>query len=96
MRAAYVLRVGISLVEGDRASTHGDLLRSHQNIATMWNAFLEIRRDPADPLGPDDVAIMDNLKKVARTQLGEWNKDDYVDAAAYMAIAGELSDGEAD
>ena len=96
MRTANFLREGIALVEGDRAATHGDLHQNHQNIATMWNAFLEIRRDPADPLGPDDVAIMDALKKVARTQLGEWNKDDYVDAAAYMAIAGELSDGEAD
>ena len=96
MKPADFLRQGIELVEGDRAATHGDLFRNHQNIATMWNAYLSIRRDPAAPLGPDDVAIMDALKKVARTQLGEWNKDDYVDGGAYMAIAGKLSDGETD
>ena len=96
MKPADFLRQGIELVEGDRAATHGDLYRNHQNIAIMWNAFLSIRRDPAAPLGPDDVAIMDALKKVARTQLGEWNKDDYVDGGAYMAIAGKLSDGETD
>ena len=91
MKPADFLRQGIELVEGDRAATHGDLYRNHQNIATMWNAFLSIRRDPAAPLGPDDVAIMGDLLKIARTQLGEWNKDDYTDGATYMGCAGALS-----
>ena len=38
----------------------------------------------------DDVATMMALLKVSRSQRGKKNVDDYVDAAAYMAIAGEL------
>ena len=31
------------------------------------------------------------LLKVARTKLGNLNKDDYVDGAGYLAIAGEIA-----
>ena len=38
----------------------------------------------------DDVATMMALLKISRSTQGEVNMDDYIDAAAYMAIAGEL------
>jgi hypothetical protein len=41
----------------------------------------------------DDVATMMALLKISRSQRGKKNVDDYVDAAAYMAIAGELKNG---
>jgi len=34
--------------------------------------------------------MMLSLLKVSRSQVGKHNIDDYVDGAAYMAIAGEL------
>ena len=37
-----------------------------------------------------DVAMMMALLKIARTKTGNPNKDDLVDGAAYLAIAGEL------
>ena len=32
-----------------------------------------------------------NLLKIARTQAGKFNLDDYIDAAGYAAIAGEIA-----
>jgi len=37
-----------------------------------------------------DVAIMMALLKIARTKLGKRTSDTYIDASAYMAIAGEI------
>jgi hypothetical protein len=40
---------------------------------------------------PHDVAIMMALLKIARTQTGVYNRDDYVDAAGYIALAHRLA-----
>jgi hypothetical protein len=40
---------------------------------------------------PHDVAIMMALLKLARTQTGTYNRDDYVDAAGYVALAHRLA-----
>jgi hypothetical protein len=87
MKPADLLTQASQLVSDTRAATHGDAHRNHWNIARLWNAFLSIRPEPADPLSPRDVALMMALLKVARTQLGDHNADDYVDAAGYVAIA---------
>jgi hypothetical protein len=41
-------------------------------------------------INSDEVATMMALLKISRSQRGKANVDDYVDASAYMAIAGEL------
>jgi hypothetical protein len=77
------------LVGGDRQKTHGDKLANHANIARLQNAFLANRIDPIAPLSASEVALMMVLLKVARTQLGQHNADDFVDMAGYAAVAGE-------
>ena len=57
----------------------------------MWNAWLAIRRDPDAPLDAHDVAQMLALMKMARTQSGMFNIDDYVDQCGYSACAGEVA-----
>ena len=42
---------------------------------------------------PGDVAVMMCLLKISRSTMGDFNIDDFVDGAAYMAIAGEMNDG---
>lgn len=93
MNAADLLTAAAALVSGDRADQHGDMLLNHENIATMWNAYLVIRQ-PGCHLMPDDVAIMMALMKVARTQSGDANDDDLTDAAGYLGIASELGDDQ--
>ena len=41
----------------------------------------------------DEVAVMMALLKISRSQRGKDNVDDFIDASAYMAIAGELKNG---
>lgn len=95
MTAAAILATAAALVGGDRAATHGPKRENHGKIAALWNAYLAIRREPASPLGPADVARMMALLKIARSELGRHNGDDAVDAAAYCAIAGEIDDEDA-
>lgn len=89
--ADHLIKSAADLVANDRANTHGDKRKNHKNIAALWNAYLDIRRDPASPLTETDVAQMMVLLKLARTQLGAFNQDDYVDLVGYAAIAGELA-----
>ena len=90
VKAYEIATAAAGLVSGDRHQTHGDKQVNHEKIATMWNAYLDIRRVPA-PLDGVDVALMMALLKVARTQLGSPNLDDYVDICGYAACAGEIS-----
>lgn len=89
--ADHLIKSAADLVANDRANTHGDKRQNHKNIAALWNAYLDIRRDTASPLTETDVAQMMVLLKLARTQLGAFNQDDYVDLVGYAAIAGELA-----
>jgi hypothetical protein len=82
-KAGILLEV-LKLVTSDRAATHGDVVTNHQNIARLWSAYLHRE------ITADEVAIMMVLLKVARTQLGALNRDDYVDMAGYAAVAGEI------
>lgn len=91
MRASHLLTEAARLVSEDREAQHGPKLRNHQNIAELWNAYLRIRRDPAAPLSAVDVAHMMVALKLARTQLGGMNIDDYRDMAGYAGCAGEMA-----
>src|SRR5690606_22815946 len=71
MTASEIATKAAEIMSGDRARTHGDKRKNHENIAALWNAFLAIRREPAAPLSGSDVALMVGLLKIARTQLGD-------------------------
>tara|TARA_R110000737_G_scaffold126630_2_gene159161 strand:- start:3165 stop:3500 length:336 start_codon:yes stop_codon:yes gene_type:complete len=91
MKAADLLLAAAGIVSGDRADQHGDMRECHRNIATMWNVYLAMRREPALPLTSSDVALMMTLLKIARSQNGVENADDLLDAAGYIGIASELT-----
>ena len=84
MKASETLKTAASLVSGDRAKKHGDAQENHDKIARLWTAHL------GNTVDAHDVACMMALLKIARTQCGETNPDDYIDMAGYAAIAGEL------
>ena len=85
-RTLDFLRDAMTLVEGNRAIEYGDKVINHDNIAKLWSAYLD------HPLTGHEVAVMMCLLKIARTKLGKRTRDTYVDAAAYMAIAGEIQE----
>ena len=95
LKAHEIAAIAGELVGGDRDRQHGQKRDNFQRIATLWQAYLDIRRDKTAPLGPVDVGHMMNQMKVARTQSGDVNPDDYIDGSGYMACAGEIALQEA-
>ncbi len=87
-RAGRNLDRAKELITGDRAAAHGDPLPNHQNIARLWEAYLGVE------VTPQDVALMMALLKVARTQTGPHNPDNYHDLAGYAALAEAMADAE--
>ena len=86
MKTEEALKLAKELIEGPRAKTYGDKVQNHCNIAKMWTAYLD------KEITAHDAAVMMALLKIARTKFGQPTSDTYVDAAAYMAIAGECKD----
>jgi len=65
---------------------------NHENIARLWTSYLQNKTKINIVVLPEDVANLMILLKVARTQAGEHNLDDYVDTCGYASIAGEIAE----
>ena len=91
MNTTKILEQTKKLVSTDREDKHGDKVQNHENIARLWSGFIQNKTKLNIHLLPEDVANMMALLKIARTQAGEHNEDDYVDACGYSAIAGEIA-----
>ena len=85
MTAEEILETARDLISGGRAEIHGPRDVNHKNIADLWCAFT------GSWIPPYRVALMLALLKIARTKTGTLNMDDFIDAAGYIAIAGELA-----
>ena len=81
------------LISSKRQDTHGDCFKNHSQIADLWSVFLDDKLKPMKEIPPGDVAVMMCLLKISRSTMGDFNLDDFVDGAAYMAIAGEMNNG---
>lgn len=93
MKAQQHLDEAAGLIGGDRARQHGDVRALHEQVAQLWTAYLEPQRVPlAAPLEARDVLAMMALLKLARAQHGDFNRDDYVDALGYVALAGQVAE----
>lgn len=89
--ASGILTEAANIVEGARASTHGDKERSFAAIGMMWTAYLCSRKDSSGTtVSAYDVAQMMVLLKIMRAAQGTAVRDHFVDAAGYAAIAGEI------
>ena len=84
MKRDKIISEATRLVSTDREKSYGNKRKNHLNIAKLWSAYLD------KDVTPHDVAMLMALLKIARTKLGSPNKDDLIDGAAYLAIAGEL------
>ena len=91
MNSSEILKKTEKLVSTDRADKHGDKIENHENIARMWSSYLQNKFKLNLIILPEDVANLMSLLKIARTQAGNFNLDDYVDACGYLAISGEIA-----
>lgn len=82
-----ILREAEALVCGDREAAYGPPSENFQRIADGWSVILGIS------IRGDQVALCMSWLKIARLVNGP-HRDNYVDGAAYMALAGELAKGQ--
>lgn len=88
MKAEKFLKEAKKIVAGSRHDLHGDRHETFELVAQYWNVYLDKN---GIILTGADVAMLMSLLKTARTQVGRYNEDDYVDGPGYQALAGELA-----
>ena len=86
---ADILDTAKEYVTKDRAADHGDMEDNFLTIAAYWNTHLGIYS-----IGPQDVAVMMTLLKLARIRQNEKHLDNWIDACGYMACGGEIITGD--
>lgn len=89
MNRSQILDTAKEYVTKDRADTHGDAESNFGLIACYWSAHLDAG------IGPEDVAIMMTLMKLARAKANPGHADNWVDGCGYLALGGEIGTGEA-
>lgn len=89
VKASEICRKAATLLEGERAEQHGDKFQLHAMMARVMSAYLQ---DIPLPMLPRHAAMLEAIIKMCRSANGNYNPDDFVDGAAYFAIAGELAD----
>lgn len=85
MNRTDILDAAKHCVTVDRAKTHGDAEDSFGLIAAYWSAHLDTY------VMASDVAVMMTLFKLARMKGNPAHIDNAVDAAGYVALAGEMA-----
>lgn len=81
---ATVLDEAKRLTCESRETEHGRPEETFLAIAEYWTVYL------AHPISPADVCNMMALLKIARSQKNPDNRENQIDGAGYMALAGEL------
>jgi len=87
-----ILQEADLLTAGDRQRDYDHPLPNHTRIATMWNAYLGIRREPEGPVSPEDVAHMMILLKISRDVFTP-KRDNLVDICGYARCVERMREG---
>ena len=82
-----ILAEASCLITGDRQDTYGDICESWERIGKLWAAVLQLD----EPIQPHMVGCMLALMKISRIANDETHTDNYIDACAYIAGAGQLA-----
>jgi len=96
-----ILAKAASVVDG-REAEYGVPSENLLNIGILWSAYIEakycgkiISADTSTEsmvyLTAEDVAWLNVLQKCARSMQGLMKPDNYIDAAGYSALAGEVA-----
>jgi hypothetical protein len=85
MNREEILKEAIRLTHTDRQKNYGEPLVNHQRIADIWTVLLGFE------VTPSQVALCMVGVKLARLVETPDHLDSFVDAAAYIGIAGEIS-----
>lgn len=94
MNRAEILQAAEKCVCEDRQEQYGEPGDTFKAISLLLNAY-KVSRKNGGIFNAHDAAIMMALVKIGRIATGQFKEDNYIDAAGYLAIAGELA-GEGD
>lgn len=83
----YVLDGAKECVLRDRNRDYDEPERNFDDIANLWNAYLQGK----ESIEPHDVGVMCALIKVARIRKSPHVADHYIDGAGYFACAAECA-----
>ena len=81
------------IVCSDRESQYGAPEDSFGLIAELWTAYLG---SETIQVGPEDVAAMMTLLKIARIRNGVFKADSWIDAIGYLACGAEVACNDSD
>jgi len=84
IRATSLLNETAEIIK-NRGLVYGSPSVNHLRIAKLWSVYLE------RAIEPEQVAMCMALVKIARLIESPKHVDSYADAAAYLAIAAEIS-----
>lgn len=85
MKHYEILKTALDTATGARQDSYGDPLANHDRIARIWSTILGVQ------VYPYQVALCMAGVKISRLVSDPSKIDSWVDAAAYMAIGGELA-----
>lgn len=85
MNRGEILDEAKRLINTDRAKDYGHPRINHERIAALWSPLLGIE------VTPSQVALCMTQVKISRLVQTPDHLDSFIDAAAYISIAGELS-----
>ena len=93
------LETALNLTCGDRNESYGPPFDNLSDCAALWTSYLNTKYrnttleprpwQPRFEMDAEDVAWMMSLVKMTRSFQEGYHFDNYVDSAAYSAIAGE-------
>lgn len=85
MNRSEILNQAAHLINNDRARDYGSPRINHERIADLWSVVLGHRVTPAQ------VALCMAQVKISRLVQTPNHLDSFIDAAAYIGIAGEIA-----
>ena len=89
MNRDQILLEAQRLINTERQDVYGPALENHRDICQMWQIVIDRCEGK---LKPHHVALMMALLKISRLARTENHLDSFIDAAAYLALAGEMSE----
>jgi len=98
MTRKEILDTALKCVNGERDEQYGNPENNFSTIANFWMIYLNSRMKCdhiSVVIGPEDVASMLALLKVARIASGQAKDDNWVDLAGYAACGGEIQSSHA-
>ena len=88
---AIILGEALTATTRQRNKSYGSPVENLSHIAHLWTAYIAAKYNGKATFSvtSEDVAHLNQLQKMARTFAPGYHHDNYVDNAAYGAIAGE-------